>query len=364
MMIVDAHEDIAYNAWAKGRDFFLSAHEKRAREIAEGQPADRDLCLVGLPDLLRGGVGLVIASIYVEPARPGGLAEAARIPSARAGFSYATPEEAQAQALLQLDYYRRITADPRLRLIETAEDLDSLDCAGTSSPSPPVGIIMDMEGAEAILSPDEVADWQQRGVRMIGLTWATANRYAGGNHEPGPLTDDGRLLLREMERARLILDTSHLAEESFFQALDAFGGPVVASHANARALVPDQRHLSDAMMRAIVERDGVIGVVPFNKFLKADWTQEQGKEAVTLKDVVRHVDHICQVAGDASHVGLGSDFDGGIGMEATPAGIDTVADLRLIGPALAAAGYPPAAVDNVLGGNWLRFLRRNLPRSS
>ncbi len=198
----------------------------------------------------------------------------------------------------------------------------------------------------------------------IGLTWATANRYAGSNKEPGPLTADGRLLLREMERARMILDTSHLAEEAFFQALRVFSGPVVASHANARALVPSPRHLSDLLIRAITERDGAIGVIPYNRFLKADWTPEQGKEAVTLADVVQHIDHICQVAGDAEHVGPGSDFDGGIGMEATPAGIDTVADLRLIGPALAAAGYSAAAVDNILGGNWLRFLRRNLPRLS
>jgi membrane dipeptidase len=155
----------------------------------------------------------------------------------------------------------------------------------------------------------------------------------------------------------MMLDVSHLAEESFFEAVGRFEGQVVATHANPRALVPGPRHLSDEMIRRVAERDGVVGVVPANAFLRPDWKTTPA----TLSDVVAAIDHVCQVVGDASHVGLGSDFDGGFGAEHTPAELDTVTDLRRIGPALGDSGYDEVHIGAILGDNWLRILRRTLP---
>jgi membrane dipeptidase len=141
---------------------------------------------------------------------------------------------------------------------------------------------------------------------------------------------------------------------------------VIASHANARALLrgeTNERHLSDRAIRTLVERDGVIGVVPFNRFLKSEWTSSDGRERMHLEDLVAHIDHICQIAGDSLHVGLGTDFDGGFGWSAVPAEIDDISDMQKLVPVLAARGYEPEDIVRILGGNWRRHLERTLPES-
>jgi membrane dipeptidase len=204
----------------------------------------------------------------------------------------------------------------------------------------------------------------ERGVRIVGLAWAST-RYAGGTGEPGPLTSEGRRLLDVMANLGLILDLSHASDESFLQALDRYEGTVIVSHANPRALLRDfrrpERLLSDDMIRRLAEVGGVIGVIPGNGFLKTSWTAAQGKAGVPLAALLDVIDHICQVTGSSAHVGLGSDFDGGFGVERTPAEIDTVADLQKLDAALKARGYTEGDVTAILGGNWLEVLRRGLP---
>jgi membrane dipeptidase len=166
----------------------------------------------------------------------------------------------------------------------------------------------------------------------------------------------------EMERVGLILDVSHLAEESFSEALDLFHGPVLASHSNCRAYVPTDRHLSDEMISALVKRDGVIGTALYNGFLQSGWKDREGKKSdVTLSDVVKHIQHVCSIAGDTLHAAIGSDLDGGFGAESIPADLDTVADLQKIGAALKTMQLSDADVENILGENWLRLLRAALP---
>jgi len=245
-------------------------------------------------------------------------------------------------------------------LIGGRTDLDAV-LATWDGDMPQVGIVPLMEGADPIQEPAEAQMWFERGVRLVGLSWQAGSRYAGGNAAPGRLTDAGRELLDAMADLGVVLDVSHLAEESFFEAVDRFEGRIVATHANPRARVPGPRQLSDEMIRRLVDRGGVIGVVLYNPFLRADWSPGDSKEAVTLADVVAAVDHVCQVVGDASHVGLGSDLDGGFGVEDAPAEIDTVADLARIGPALSEVGYAHDDIAAVLGGNWLRVLRDALP---
>jgi membrane dipeptidase len=214
--------------------------------------------------------------------------------------------------------------------------------------------------------PSELDGWYAEGVRILGPAW-TGTRYAGGTHEPGPLTADGRTLLRAMADLGLALDLSHMTEDGQREALDTYPGVILASHSNALALLEGsptpERHLTDAVVRGLAERGGVIGLVLYNAFLKGGWKPGDGRQAVGLDRLCAQVDHICQVTGSARHVALGSDFDGGVGLHKIPAGLDSVADLRFIGTELAARGYAPHDVEAILGGNWLSLLQRLLPET-
>lgn len=355
MIIVDAHEDLAWNARSFGRDYTRSAYETRQREEGTEIPRLNGRCMLGLPEWLAGRVAVIFATVFVMPARH------ARSAMER---TYRTPDEAYAEGMAQLDYYERLTeTQPRFRWIRSRRDLEAvLETWREPLPDPDprcIGIVCLMEGADPIRRPEEVEVWYERGVRIIGPAWS-ATRYAGGTGEPGPLTDEGRRLLKVMQDFPLILDLSHMAERSFFEALERYERPVIASHSNPQALVPGDRQLSDAMIRALAERDGVIGVVLSNRMLKKGWTRGDPKEAVTVWDVVRAIDYICQRVGDARHVGIGSDFDGGFGADETPAEFDTVADLPKIADALRQAGFAEADVEAVMGGNWLRILHHGL----
>ena len=348
-LIVDAHEDLAYNAVFIGLDPSLAAADKRQPQSPDAPPRRGGTPMVGIPNLLDGNVRVVFATLYANPATN---------LHAPPGHTYTTPAQAEAQAREQLAYYTNLAAtDPRVVIIRNRGDLERV----LATEQPAVGFVVLMEGADPIVRPEDASRWFAEGVRIVGTSWG-ATRYAGGTGAPGPLTSLGRALMPELARAGLILDTSHMAEASFFEALDLFPGPVIASHSNVRAIVPTDRQLSDEMIRALIAREGVIGTVLYNKFLQAGWAEAGShKEAVPLSVAVAHIQHICDLAGDARHVGIGSDFDGGFGSESAPSEIDTVDDLYRVGEALSAAGFSDADVEQVLSGNWLRLLRRALP---
>ncbi|MBI5880212.1 MAG: membrane dipeptidase [Chloroflexi bacterium] len=356
MIIVDAHEDIAYNALVGARDFRTSVADKRAADGGDSGQGREGLATVGLPDLLAGDVAVVFSTIYVSP-RSSAFGGDQRI-------GYSTPQEAESMARAQMDYYRRLAdEDPRVKLIVSRSDLDAhlAHWQSSSLDKRSVGLVTLMEGADPIVKPDDIKRWFDAGVRVLGLSWSQT-RYAGGTRAPGGLTDDGRKLLKLMNDLPIIWDISHLAEESFWQGIDIFHGRVIASHSNCRAFVPTDRQLTDDMIRKLIEREAVIGIVLYNRFLNPDWEPEKGKQAVTLReDALKHIDHICQIAGSARHVGFGSDFDGGFGMQSIPAEMDSVRDFGKLGDALKDAGYKQADIDGILGGNWLRVLKESLP---
>lgn len=302
---------------------------------------------ISLSELLKGNVRVVFATLWVAPCGQ---------PDIGPGPCYTTPEERQ-QAMDQLNYYRKLAEGKYVTLITTRKELELV----VSSKEPKLGLVILMEGADTSRTPVEIHEWFKTGVRTIGPAWGKT-RYSGGSGSPGPLTEDGRKLMVEMEKAGLILDTSHLAEESFYEALDIFHGTVIASHSNSRIYVPTDRQLSDDMIRTIVSRGGVIGTVLYNKFLDPDWAgRGEKKSDVTFASVVKHIKHVCDVAGDSLHVGIGSDLDGGFGVESAPAELETVADLERIGNALSEAKFSETEIENILGGNWLRILRNALP---
>ena len=358
--IVDAHEDLAYNILNFGRDYTRSAAETRRIEKETGSDARQHNgdTLLGWPDYQRGRVAVVFSTLFVTPER--------RREGAWESVYYTDFNHAHRQYRAQLDAYHELTDrhGDEFRLVGSRADLTALlaDWEGPSA-SHPVGLVPLMEGAEGVRSPSELEEWWENGVRLIGPAWA-GTRYCGGTREPGPLTDDGRALLKAMAAIGFTLDLSHMDEQAARQSLDFYTGPIFASHANAAALIPEysgNRQLSDDMIRALAARDGVIGVIPYCRFLDYRWRLGDSREAITLETLADHVDHICQLAGDARHAALGSDFDGGYGVASVPADVDTIADLQKLGPILAARGYNAEDVAGVLGGNWLRHLKTHLP---
>jgi membrane dipeptidase len=202
----------------------------------------------------------------------------------------------------------------------------------------------------------------EHGLRIVGLAWAET-RYAGGSWMPGKLSDLGRELLKEIARLDAVLDVSHLAQDALTEVLDIFDGKfIIASHSNPQQLVPTPRHLPDRAIKEIARRGGVIGTVMANGFINPEWGKGDltRKQDVTVNDVVRLIDYSCQLVGAANHLAIGSDFDGGFGVEAIPAEFDSSADLYKIGDALVKKGYTETDVRNIMGGNWIRLLSKVL----
>jgi membrane dipeptidase len=340
-LIVDGHEDLAFNALAHGRDYLSSALAIRKAE--EGSPVVdlNGLCMLGLPEWLEAGVGVILATVLTIPrshAEPGEL-------------SYVNVEGAYRQGVAQLDLYRHWEEEcEQIRVVHRPSQLDEDG----------VGLVLLMENADPIRTPDEVGFWIEQGVRMIGPAWHS-NRYTGDTRAGGGLTKLGRSLLAEMDSLGVVLDVTHMSDEATFEALERFDGPVVATHANSRRTVDMPRLLSDRTIEAIAERDGLVGILPANWALVPGWTRGDSKDAVTLSAVVDAIDTVREVAGDVRHVGIGTDFDGGQGAESAPAELDTVADLPKLAGALSARGYSDDDVAGIMGGNWLRVLGRVLP---
>ena len=381
-LLVDAHEDLAWNILFLGRDYTRSAAETRLSEAGSEIPAQMGDTLLGWPDYQRGRVAVVFSTLFVSPRR---FAKDDWDPTR----CYANFNEAYQLYQSQLDAYHRLTDErpDHFRLLQTRSDLEQVlakwqshvisgqegdDSGGEkggrgdergNQPSSPVGLCVLMEGAEGVRAPGELEEWWARGVRLIGLAWA-GNRYCGGTGEPGPLTSEGYALLEAMADLGFGLDLSHMDVESALQALDAYPGTILASHANAARLLKGMetnRHLPDEVIRGLIERDGVIGVVPYNRFLLPGWSNSDRRDAVSLQHVVAQIDNLCQMAGNARHVGIGTDFDGGFGLQSVPPELDTIADLHKLAPLLSEKGYTRADITAIFGQNWIDRLQRILP---
>jgi membrane dipeptidase len=334
----------------------------RRLEAGTTTPDRNGDCLVGWPEYQRGQVAIVFATLFASPAKMKELGDT---------VVYTDYETAHRLYRDQITIYRKLADShpDKFRIISSTKELDAV-IEHWSQPvreeeGHPTGLIYLMEGADGIRSPHELGEWHDLGLRIIGLAWA-GTRYAGGTSDPGPLTDDGRKLISAMADYNFILDLSHMDEAAAYESLDRYEGPVMATHSNCAALMEGagtNRHLPDRVIRGLIERDGVIGLIPLNTFLKVGWLRKNGslREEVPLDTFIAHIDHVCQLAGNAEHAGIGSDFDGGFGLQSIPPELDTIADLQMVASKLIALGYSETDAANVLGGNWLRFLRKHLP---
>src|SRR5215510_4945294 len=361
-LIIDSHQDLAWNMLTFKRDYTRSVAETRRLEVNTLIPERNGDCLLGWPEYQRGKVAVVFSTLFAAPARKRELWDTVWYPD------FDTAHRLYRDQVL---LYRRLADShpDKFRLIASRSELDSL-IENWYTPSQndhghPVGLIYLMEGADGIRSPHELAEWYELGLRLIGLAWA-GTRYSGGTGDPGGLTDDGKKLLSAMTDYNFILDLSHMDEAAALESLDRYSGPIMATHSNCAELMKGadtNRHITDRALRGLIERGGVNGVLPLNSFLKVGWVRKGGsrREEVPLDVLISHIDHICQLAGNADHVAIGSDFDGGFGVQSIPPELDSIADLPIITSKLIERGYSQSDAEKVLGGNWLRFLREHLP---
>ena len=404
-LIIDAHLDLGWNAVGLDRDLLLPLEELNRRDAVLEDAIWRGRATVCFPEMRRGRVALAVATLL---ARSG--PEYRRTAAAlRRDLDYTHPHAAYAVAAAHLAWYEWMERRGEVRIIRSADDLTGhwnawreyershrgpMIAAGRRGrgvravrgsgrtgaamapngdaarfidrdSTPPIGLILSMEGADPISDVTDLSEFHRRGLRAVGPAHYGRSRHAGGTSTTAPLTALGRATLEGMGGLGMVLDVTHLSDESLEESLECFGGRVLASHHNCRAIAPHQRQLPDAHIRLLVGRGAVIGLSLNTWMIVAGWkTGQTPRESVTLDHLALHADHICQIAGSADHVGIGSDLDGGFGTEETPMGIDTIADLHRLGDALADRGFTDAQVEAILHGNWLRFWGEALGRSS
>jgi membrane dipeptidase len=341
--IVDAHLDLAANAGA-GLDLTVDARTRRQRE-----PQRPLRATVGLPDLRRGGVAVVFGTLFCVANRRGLGSGVGTFTDHETMPMYASPQEAEAIALRQLGQYRAWEREGLVRIVTTLSELDDHLLRWEQDRVP--GLVILMEGADPIVDPADAGDWYARGVRLVGLSWA-ATRYAGGTGAPGPVTAAGEKLLGAMAEVGMALDLSHLADDCYPTAL-SYPGPVCVTHAHPRALSDSDRQVPDWVLEELAARDCVFGLTMCADFLERG-SVERGPLPTLAEHWAGHARHLAGILG-WERVGIGSDLDGGVGADESPQEIDSVADIGLVGHVV-----PAEHRAAVLGGNWLRWLRRTL----
>lgn len=370
MLIFDGDYPMAYGALDLNRDLTLPI--AAARTLPDKDPTTQSPnagLMATLPEMRRGKVAGALVKVV-------GRIKRRNSPL----WGYSSGDSAYAAAQSHLAYYRILARRGEARLLRTRDEYTehiaqwvAADEAGHDTSTLPIGFVLGMEGADPILWPEQVEDWWADGLRVVSLTHYGVSTYAHGTGTAGGLTAQAKPLLQAMARRGLILDLTHLADESFWQALALFDGPVLASHQNCRALVPGERQFSDDQLRALIARGAVIGVSMDTWMLysdgQLDWARAGitdrrvvfPRQAVTLAHVADQIDHLCQLAGSADHAAIGGDTDGQGGVEGAPADVDTVADYQHLAAILARRGYDQPAIAKIMAGNWQRFYTQWLP---
>lgn len=354
--LIDAHLDLSWSALSWNRDLTQSIATILETERHMTDDDARGHNTVSLPELREANVCVCLGTVLCRAKHDVRPTQGIR----RIDLDVLDQNIAYAVGRGQVAYYELLESLGELRLIRTQHEFRA---HLAQWPVKQVGLILAMEGCDPIVSPAQAEQWWSLGLRCAGLAHYGRGHYAVGTGDSGSLTARGLDLLREFERLGMIVDLTHSSDPSFFQILDRFGGPVLASHNACRALVPGDRQFSDEQIRRIIERDGVIGM-PFDSWMLMPGfiIDQTPGSAVQLSAVVDHIDHICQLAGNTKHVAIGSDLDGGFGAEQSPAGVDTIADLHKLDAVLQSRGYSDGDIDAIFHNNWIRFFSLHLPR--
>jgi membrane dipeptidase len=349
-LIFDAHLDLSMNAMEWNRDLTSPLGEIREREKGLNDKPDRCNGTVSFPEMRKGNIGICIATLIARFVKPG---------SKLSGWH--SQEQAWAQTQGQLAWYKAMEDRGEMIQINNAESLKNHieKWLKEEEKKLPIGYVLSLEGADSIVNMQYLEKAWENGLRAIGPAHYGPGIYAFGTDSEGGIRNKGKELLKEMERLNMILDATHLCDQSFWEALENFNGHVWASHNNVRALVPHNRQFSDEQIKVLIERGAVIGGAFDAWMLKPEWIRGKSKpkeEGVLLSTVVDHIDHVCQLAGNSLHSGLGTDLDGAFGTEQCPADLDTIADLQKIPEILSLRGYSEDDVENIMWKNWVSFL--------
>lgn len=353
MFTIDAHLDLSMNAMEWNRDLRLTVQEIRDREKGLTDKPDREKGTVAFPELRKGNIGLVVATQIARYVKPDSL-----LPG------WASPEQAWSQTQAQVSWYKTMEECGEMVQINDLNSLENhlkLWNDGTPNENKPIGYILSLEGADSIVTIDHVERAYSYGLRAIGPAHYGPGRYAQGTDATGFMGDPGKALLKEMERLNIILDATHLCDDSFWEAMDHFHGNVWASHNLCRSLVNHNRQFSDEQIKELISRGAVIGGALDAWMMVPGWVRGKSTPEsmnCSLEVMIDHLDHICQLAGNALHIGIGSDLDGAFGKEQSPYDLETIADLGKIPDMLSKRGYSQTDIENVMHGNWLRFLRK------
>ncbi|SEW52633.1 dipeptidase [Chitinophaga arvensicola] len=352
MFTIDAHLDLSMNALEWNRDLQQPVNAIRTREAGLTDKPDRAKGVVAFPELRKGNIGLVVATqigryVALDNPLPG----------------WHSPEQAWAQTQGQLAWYKAMEDAGEMVMIRDRQDLEQHLQRwndGTPNDKKPIGYILSLEGADSIVNISYLEKAWNNGLRAMGPAHYGPGRYANGTDATGHLNDAGKQLLREMERLGIILDATHLCDDAFWDAMELFNGPVWASHNNCRALVDHNRQFSDDMIKTLIQKGAVIGGALDAWMMVPGWVRGTSTPEATgcnLEKMIDHMDHICQLAGNSLHVGIGTDLDGAFGKEQCPYDLETIADMQKLPALLSKRGYSATDIENVMHGNWLRFLR-------
>jgi membrane dipeptidase len=348
--IFDAHLDLSMNAMEWNRDLRLTVQEIRDREQGMNDKPDRSKGTVAFPELADGNIGIVVATQIARYVQPG---------SPLHGWN--SQEQAWAQTQGQLAWYKSMESQGFLtQIIDKTSLVNHLE-SWRSGNSGSIGYILSLEGADSIVDLSYLEKSFESGLRALGPAHYGPGVYAFDTDSTGGLGKKGRELIRKMDELGIILDVTHLCDESFWEAVELFKGPLWASHNNCRSLVPHNRQFSDDQIRVIIERGGVIGAAFDAWMLYPNWIRGKTTpqlSGVSLANVVDHIDHICQLAGNADHVGIGTDLDGAFGKEQCPHDLETIADLQKLPDIFRSRGYSEPDILKIMSGNWIDFLRR------
>jgi membrane dipeptidase len=353
MFIVDAHLDLAWNAIEWNRDLQQPVQDINSREKGLNDKPGRGNSTVSLPELKKGNIGLVVATQiarFVSPDNP--------LPG------WHSPEQAWAATQAQLAWYKTMEEQGEMVQIKDLRSLNiHLDIWNDNGPNEhkPVGYILSLEGADSLITVRHLERAYEYGLRAVGPGHYGPGRYANGTDAAGEMNQDGLALLKKMEELNIILDATHLCDDAFWQSMDNFHGHVWASHNLCRALVHHNRQFSDDMIKVLIERGAVIGAAFDAWMIVPGWVRKKSmpKEMnCNIERIIDHIDHICHIAGNTLHVGIGSDLDGGYGREQCPYDLETIADLQTIPSLLKKRGYTDSDLENIMNKNWIGFLRK------
>jgi membrane dipeptidase len=354
-LIFDAHLDLSMNALEWNRDLRWTLDEIRKSEEGMSDKPDRANGTVSLPSMREGNIGICVATQIGRYVKRGN-----NLPGWR------SPEQAWAQTQGQLAWYMSMEEAGEMRQIRSASELEKHIRIWQDNESfSPIGYILSLEGADSLITVSHLEKAYNYGLRAVGPAHYGPGTYANGTDSSGGISAKGRELLTEMERLGIILDATHLCEENFWEMMSFYNGPVWASHNNCRVFVNHNRQFSDEQINELIRRNAVIGVALDAWMMVPGW--ERGKSDpktmdVSLKQMVNNIDHICQLAGNSLHAGIGSDLDGAFGKEQCPWDLDSIADLQKIPGLLSDKGYNGTDIENIMSENFIRFLKKNLPK--